>query len=73
MKKIIAAVYISLMLMSASYAEEKKQQTETEASNKEETTNSQKANKRNQVDTLEEFVPSEEVSADKPVAFPADI
>lgn len=29
--------------------------------------------KRAQVKTLEEFIPSEEVSADKPVAFPNDI
>lgn len=31
------------------------------------------AKKRSSVKTLEEFVPSEEVSADKPVAFPTDI
>ena len=29
--------------------------------------------KRDQIKTLEEFIPSEEVSADKPVAFPNDI
>ena len=29
--------------------------------------------KRSRVTTLEEFIPSEEVSADKPVAFPSDI
>lgn len=29
--------------------------------------------KRSRVKTLEEFTPSEEVSADKPVAFPSDI
>jgi hypothetical protein len=29
--------------------------------------------KRAQVKTLEEFIPSEEISADKPVAFPNDI
>ena len=33
----------------------------------------QNTNKRSQVKTLQEFIPSEEVSADKPVAFPADI
>ena len=31
------------------------------------------AGKRAQVKTLEEFIPSEEVSADKAVAFPSDI
>ena len=41
---------------------------------KEKTTNNKvTASKRKQVQTLEEFVPSEEVSADKPVAFPNDI
>ena len=29
--------------------------------------------KRSRVKTLEEFIPSEEVSADKPIAFPSDI
>ena len=29
--------------------------------------------KRGQIKTLKEFIPSEEVSADKPVAFPNDI
>ncbi len=29
--------------------------------------------KRSRIKTLEEFIPSEEVSADKPVAFPSDI
>jgi len=46
---------------------------------KEQKTNSSKpnntagVNKRGRVKTLEEFIPSEEVSADKPVAFPNDI
>ena len=29
--------------------------------------------KRSEIKTLEEFIPSEEVSSDKPVAFPTDI
>lgn len=29
--------------------------------------------KRSEIKTLEEFIPSEEISADKPVAFPIDI
>lgn len=29
--------------------------------------------KRSEIKTLEEFIPSEEVSADKPVTFPTDI
>lgn len=32
-----------------------------------------KPGKRSEVKTLEEFIPSEEVSSDKPVAFPIDI
>lgn len=31
------------------------------------------SSKRSEIKTLEEFIPSEEVSADKPVAFPIDI
>ena len=33
----------------------------------------QSVGKRGQVKPLEEFIPSEEISADKPVAFPNDI
>jgi len=42
---------------------------------KEQKTKNSKANisKRGQVKTLEEFIPSENISADKPVAFPNDI
>ena len=29
--------------------------------------------KRGEVETLEEFIPSEEISADKPISFPVDI
>lgn len=31
------------------------------------------SNKRSEVKTLEEFIPSEEVSADRPISFPSDI
>jgi len=41
--------------------------------NSSKSTNKASVNKRGQVKTLEEFIPSEEVSADKPVAFPNDI
>lgn len=42
---------------------------------KEQTTKNPKASisKRGQVKTLEEFIPSENISADKPVSFPSDI
>ncbi len=49
-----------------------KEEQVTETANKEKSVK-QNANKRSQVKTLEKFIPSEEVSADKPVAFPADI
>ena len=32
-----------------------------------------RSGKRSDVKTLEEFIPSEEVSADKPISFPTDI
>ena len=57
-------------------AEENGQENTT---TKEQKSNNSKSNskigvsKRKQVKTLEEFIPSEEVSADKPVAFPNDI
>ena len=55
----------------AAEEDEKKDQAESQ----QKTTTSTKAvvSKRGQVKPLEEFIPSEEVSADKPVAFPNDI
>ena len=49
---------------------------ESEGEDQENKTNSSpkiSSNKRSEVKTLEEFVPSEEVSADKPISFPSDI
>lgn len=37
------------------------------------TTTTIRSGKRSDVKTLEEFIPSEEVSADKPISFPTDI
>jgi len=31
------------------------------------------SSKRGEIKTLEEFIPSEEISADKPISFPVDI
>lgn len=64
---------IILILLCSSVvvlAEDEKTQTD-----KKEKTNASKPSigKRAQVKTLEEFIPSEEVSADKAVAFPNDI
>jgi len=46
-----------------------------DVASKEQKTKNPKASigKRGQVKTLEEFIPSENISADKPVAFPSDI
>ena len=53
-------------------AEENKQQNDKTKQQK--TTNTKSnAGKRARVKTLEEFIPSEEVSADKAVSFPSDI
>ena len=60
-------------------ADEESNQTEqsTQKQNKNTTKTeisvTQSIGKRGQVKPLEEFIPSEEVSADKPVAFPSDI
>ncbi len=66
---LLALIYFSIDVFAAE-EEQPKNQIEKEQKNK-----SLKANvsKRGQIKTLEEFVPSEEVSADKPVAFPNDI
>jgi len=52
-----------------------KQTTKEQTTNTEKKKNNRTPNigKRGQVKPLEEFIPSEEVSADKPVAFPNDI
>jgi hypothetical protein len=67
-----------ILLLSCSatfvFAEDNSNQTDTQLDKKEKAKSSQPSvSKRAQVKTLEEFIPSEEVSADKPVAFPNDI
>ena len=57
-------------------ADENEQNNETKKEQKADNSKSNNkvgVSKRKQVKTLEEFIPSEEVSADKPVAFPNDI
>lgn len=57
-------------------ADENEQNNETKKEQKADNSKSNNkvgVSKRRQVKTLEEFIPSEEVSADKPVAFPNDI
>jgi hypothetical protein len=67
MKKIlIITLIISFLLNALLIAEE---DVEKDDASKEEKT----INKENGETVLEEFVPSEEISIDKPVAFPVDI
>ena len=78
-KFILYIVICSLLTMSAvNVFAEKNKQSETDKNSQ--VPNAQKSKeikpnigKRSRVKTLEEFIPSEEVSADKPVAFPSDI
>jgi hypothetical protein len=71
--------YLSILLLllytaSIVHAENESIQTDKKSVNKEKVKSTKtNVNKRAQVKTLEEFIPSEEVSADKPVAFPNDI
>ncbi len=68
-------ISIILVLLSSSVvvlAEDESTQTDNKENEKTKTTKPG-IGKRAQVKTLEEFIPSEEVSADKAVAFPNDI
>ena len=53
--------------------EQTKDEHTVEKQQKSETAIKIRSGKRSDVKTLEEFVPSEEVSADKPISFPTDI
>ncbi len=66
-------LFIMLCFSFAVIATEESEKKDAPA--KEQKTNNPKASisKRGQVKTLEEFIPSENISADKPVAFPSDI
>jgi len=70
------ALFMCLTMIGFSFtllAENEEQKT---SQSEEASTNTKgvvKKSKRKQVKTLEEFIPSEEVSADKAVAFPSDI
>ena len=69
-------LFIFLTLVGFSLALFAENETKDTSQSKEVTTNTKSTSKksnRRQVKTLEEFIPSEQVSADKPVAFPSDI
>lgn len=63
---LISTLIVSFLLNALLIAEEEVKQDDA---SKEEKT----INKENDEIVLEEFVPSEEISIDKPVAFPVDI
>lgn len=65
-----ALLYLSSIGLST--AEESKRANEDSEQQKT-TTPKPSSGKRAQVKTLKEFIPSEEVSADKAVSFPSDI
>ena len=55
------------------FAAEQDKQKNPEINQQKATKNKPSVGKRARVKTLEEFIPSEEVSADKAVSFPSDI
>ena len=74
----IVTLSISCFTMGHAADEESNQaeqstQKQSKNTTKTEISVTQSIGKRGQVKPLEEFIPSEEVSADKPVAFPSDI
>ena len=66
---LLALPYLSIATFAAEEEQPKNQIEKKQESKSTKATIS----KRGQLKTLEEFIPSEEVSADKPVAFPNDI
>lgn len=72
MKKIFAVTFILLLLMPMAQSEDgdanKKMPAETKSKQ-----SSPAQSKKNNAKPLKEFVPSEEISVDRPVAFPVDI
>lgn len=71
---LLTLVWFSITILAAENGDDKNTTTTSE-NNTEKPINNSKAgaSKRAHIKTLEEFIPSEEISADKPVAFPNDI
>jgi len=75
-KNILSCILLSVVLFFAnSISAEESESAQNKTNSKQQDTKSPKpyTSKRARIKTLKEFVPSEEVSADKPVAFPSDI
>jgi len=69
----IAMLWLSISVFAAEDSEHKNSPKDAPENEQVNTTPTKNSGKRARVKTLEEFIPSEEVSADKPVAFPSDI
>lgn len=70
---LLALLWFSIGLISADENKQKNENTKQQKTTSSKPSTGTIAGKRAQVKTLEEFIPSEEVSADKAVAFPSDI
>ncbi len=81
MKKLIIYLFtvlfftlnIYLTLLSAEEKPIEQQQTKSKNNTVIKPTPKISSRKRSEIKTLEEFIPSEEISADKPISFPTDI
>ena len=70
---LFALLCLPIINFAADESEQENKTVKEQKTNSSKSANKANVNKRGQVKTLEEFIPSEEVSADKPVAFPNDI
>ena len=66
---LLTLLWFSIGLFAAEDNKQKNEKTKQQKT----TSSKPSPGKRARVKTLEEFIPSEEVSADKAVAFPSDI
>jgi len=77
-KKLLALLLFMFILnnyclIAIANQDESSEDEVVEERQKPDTPTTVRSGKRSDVNTLEEFIPSEEVSSDKPVAFPTDI
>jgi len=70
---LLTLVWFSIAVFAEEDNEQNTTTTNEQNSENSITNNNTDVSKRARVKTLEEFIPSEEISADKPVAFPNDI
>lgn len=65
---ILSILWLAVFALYGAVASEQEKQTSESKNNQEKSTAESKNEKK-----IQEFIPSEEVSIDKPVAFPVDI